>query len=395
MTKNVSMFRLMEQSLSITSDHTSLSIMDDEWNEIYMELCHHSIEALPYRYLREHSLPDKELYREWSNRSYAIIGNWTRIMHYQQELLELLENNGIECVIIKGAAAALSYPIPQLRKMGDVDFLVNRMDYEKTAELLEESGYKLLGEKNPKSHHYEYTKNGIVYELHKRLAIVRESDEALNSTFEEGIKNREMVRLGKYVFPVLPPQLNGLVLLFHIDQHLRSGLGLRQIIDWMMYVKCYGLEDIMPLIRSLGMDRFALSVTAMCKKYFGLRTFISDVEEYPCDELMEYVLKKGNFGRKSGEKGKISSVFIVVNSPVRLIGRLQAGGMSRWKALRKHEWLKPFAWIYQINFIINELKQNKIKWKDMFLQRNEAMKQRELINQLGLSINRMEDIEEV
>ena len=36
---------------------------------------------------------------------------------------------------------------------------------------------------------------------------------------------------------MLPEVENGLVLIAHIGQHLRSGLGLRQIIDWMMYAK--------------------------------------------------------------------------------------------------------------------------------------------------------------
>ena len=394
MTNTDLMFRILKHSLLITSDKQKLDIKNNEWNEIYMEMCHHSIETLPYKYLREHPLQDEELYRSWMNRSCVMIGNWTRIMHYQQELLELLENNGIECVIIKGATAALSYPIPQLRVMGDVDFLVNRSDYEKTAELLEKNGYKPEGIKKSKDYHYQYIKDGIVYELHKRLAIVRESDEDLNSIFENGIKNREFKQLGKYVFPVLPTQLNGVVLLLHIDQHLRSGLGLRQIIDWMMYVHCNGLDHLMPLIRSLGMERFAMSLTAMCQKYFGLRSFVSDLEEYPCDELMDYVLQKGNFGRKSGEKGKVLSLFMVVNSPIQLFKRLQAGGISRWKTLRRHGWLKPFAWIYRVFSIISELKQNNFKWIDIIHQRNEAMKHRELINQLGLNIDFMEDIEE-
>ena len=35
---------------------------------------------------------------------------------------------------------------------------------------------------------------------------------------------------------MFPPLENGLVLLGHINQHLEEGLGLRQILDWALYV---------------------------------------------------------------------------------------------------------------------------------------------------------------
>ena len=46
----------------------------------------------------------------------------------------------------------------------------------------------------------------------------------------------EKVELDDFLIPVLPSLQNGLVLMLHIVKHLKSGLGLRQIIDWMMYV---------------------------------------------------------------------------------------------------------------------------------------------------------------
>ena len=315
-------------------------------------------------------------------------------MYGQQKLLQLLDENHIDCVILKGSAAALSYPQPTLRAMGDVDFLVRREDYEKAADLLEQNGFQLAHEKNAKVHHYEYIKDGISYELHKRMAIVRESDEELNALFDDGITNREIRQEGKYLFPVLPVDLNGLVLLFHINQHLRSGLGLRQIIDWMMYVDKNGIENVLPLLRKTEMEKFAFTVTAMCQKYLGLKTIVPIEDDYPCDELMAYVLAKGNFGRKSGKEGKIASVFLDMSSPIRVFKRLQAGGRVRWKAVKEYKVLRPFAWVYQISFIIRELRQNKITLDQFWKQKEIGMEQRELIEKLGLRVERMIDLEE-
>lgn len=394
MNSTEAMFLLLKESLFTEKQTLSCSVSDWDWPSIYKELCVHSIESLPYRFLKKKIVNDEKLYADWNNRCILQLYHWVQVMHGQQKLLQLLDENHIDCVILKGSAAALSYPQPTLRVMGDVDFLVRKADYEKTADLLEKNGYQLAHEKNAKVHHYGYFKDGISYELHKRLGIVRESDSELNALFDSGITNREIRQVENYSFPVLPVDLNGLVLLFHINQHLRSGLGLRQIIDWMMYVDKNGIECLLPLLKKTEMEEFAFTVTAMCQKYMGLKTIVPMEEDYPCDELMEYVLAKGNFGRKSGENGRIASAFLDMNNPIRAFKRLQTGGEARWKAAKKYKVLRPFAWIYQITFIIRELKQNKITMSQFWKQRKEGLEQRELVEKLGLQVDRMIDLEE-
>lgn len=112
-------------------------------------------------------------------------------MHAQDQLINLMEQHNIPCVIIKGAAAMMYYPHPSMRAAGDIDFLVKREDYDKAAGILENNGYQLEQEKNPEKHHYGYEKNGISFELHKRLGIIKDTDEKLLSLFEKGITNRE------------------------------------------------------------------------------------------------------------------------------------------------------------------------------------------------------------
>ena len=74
---------------------------------------------------------------------------------------------------------------------------------------------------------------------------------------------------------VLPDDENGIVLLSHIRQHLESGLGLRQIIDWMMFVRSY-LNDEMwfssfhEKAQRTGLESLAVITTKMCQKYLGL-----------------------------------------------------------------------------------------------------------------------------
>ena len=125
---------------------------------LFTQMKEQSVAALPGQLLKDHPLPGTEQWLIFCARQQA---QWIRIMHAQEELLNLLEANGIPCVIIKGAAAAMAYPYPALRSMGDVDFLVKRCDYELAAALLEENGYRLAHDKNPAAHHYGYRKDRI------------------------------------------------------------------------------------------------------------------------------------------------------------------------------------------------------------------------------------------
>ena len=104
---------------------------------------------------------------------------------------------------------------------------------------------------------------------------------------------------------MFPPLENGLVLLEHINQHLEEGLGLRQILDWALYVD-KALDDdaweytFAPVVRRLGLERLAITVTRMCQLYLGLRsdiTWCASADEKVCDSLMNYIMEQGNFGR--------------------------------------------------------------------------------------------------
>ncbi len=375
-------FELLKASL-----FTDESVDCNDWDDAFAEMKAQSVAALAGDWLKKNPVSS-----EWSSYCAMQQAQWIRVMHGQSQMLELLEENDISCVILKGAAAAVYYPNPSLRTMGDVDFLVKRSDFERTAALLEENGYTLSHEKNPDMHHYGYQKDRISFELHKRLAVIRESDEKLISLFEQGIENREIRELEGYTVPVLPVELNGLVLIFHINQHLRSGLGLRQIIDWMMYMdklpEEVWKEKLLPLLRETGMEKLALTVTVICQKYLGLRTIVDPADNYPCDELMEYIMEKGNFGRKAGIEGRTAAFSLSSTNIGKVFRRLQAGGMSRWEAAKKYKILQPFAWMYQGFRILGVLRKENLSPREVLLQQRKGIEQRELLEKLGLGIER-------
>lgn len=164
---------------------------------------------------------------------------YMRLLHEQNKLLRLLDDNNIPCVILKGCAAAIYYPKPYLRAMGDVDFLVRRDQFEDTVKLMELNGFVYSHGKDENGkliegeRHISYIKNGIEFELHHHFSFKGFN---IDDILEKAINNRKYKLINGYRIPVLPEVENGLVLVGHINQHLKIGnLGLRQIIDLEMY----------------------------------------------------------------------------------------------------------------------------------------------------------------
>lgn len=387
---NKVMFQLLNESLFPDKFTESKLKGEYDWQAVYAEMNYQNVSSMAGIWLKKHPISDSLLYDKWCNRCVAYQGRWAQVMIAQNELLGLLEKNNIKCVIIKGVAAGMYYPQPFLRSMGDVDFLVKRTDYENAANILENNGYSIAEDKVNTRHHYCYKKDGVIFELHRRLAIVSESNERLLSLFEKGIDDRENKTIGRFTIPALPAELNGLVILFHIEQHLRTGIGLKQIIDWMMFLyENDGIQSLLPVLKECGLERFANSVTVMCQRYLGLKTFVQDTGNYPCEELMEYILEKGDFGRKSSINGRITSSFLLVKNPKDLFKRLQKGGQHRWKYVGKLKLFKSMAWIYQVGYILKLLWTYKVSPLKLIKLKKQSLQHRNLMTSLGLNANRM------
>lgn len=292
-----------------------------------------------------------EVQKEWKGRASAEMAHFIRILHSQGQLYMLLRDNGIPMVILKGTAAAIYYPNSSQRSMGDIDFLVPSEHFEQAKELLEQNGYTIKDDPRV-PRHIHVDKEGIIYELHRFFSY---EGIDLERFVNDGFRNIEYRSICGIDLPMLPKLANGLVLLGHVAQHLKSGVGLRQVIDWMMYVSrelndSFWNDSFCIAAREVGLDTVAIVITRMCQVYLGLSEEIQWCKEADidlCSELMDSLLSSGNFDRKRGRGAAVETVRSLI-ARKGLFRHLQTAGEYNWEAYHKHKWLKPLAWIYQI-----------------------------------------------
>lgn len=377
-----------------------------DWRIIYEESCAQAVTALVFesiRLLDEDKKPDKELTELWEEDSiYTVMQNSVK-MYAHAELISLLENNGIKYSIIKGAAAAVNYPKPDVRHMGDIDVLVFRKDFERAKVVLSENGYTEKVVYPQIGHEVEFNKNGVSIELHIQAPGVPEgkSGEKLYAVIQEIPENTEVSEIGGVEFCKPCSFYNGIVLILHIISHLGSGIGIRQICDWAMYVK-NELNDgvwenfLEPVLNENKILFFTKVLTKMCCKYLGLPIeeclWCVEADDEICDEFMRNILDSGNFGRKQGDRNN-SATMLVGNSnqkaiigwlPLKILGNLQNSGYTAWPLARKNKIVGCFAWTYVPLRFLKRLLRGERSIKELKIIITSAKKRYPLINKLKI-----------
>ena len=271
----------------------------------------------------------------------------------QQELGKMLQ--GIPYIVLKGACAAIYYPEPMRRTLGDIDILIPPEHFAAAYRAMENAGYTTEDPLEDDDRHVHFTRNQVLVELHRRYAILQTKEQ--EQLLDRWLYDARPVegKVGKHTFPMPDEQLNGLVLLAHINQHLEEGLGLRHLVDWCVYVQ-HCLPDhkwsaFQEKTEQLGLTKIAKVVAKFGQIYLGLYpelAWCADAKQETVEALLDYVFECGNFGHKDA----INNTMVMVMSHGRgvkgFFKNLQQRGLANWQLLKKIPWLKPIAWAYQL-----------------------------------------------
>ena len=332
-----------------------------DWDAVKVEAKAQTVVALASK-----AVP-AEYVSQWKDYALQSMTQFVRVMHGQTQLVNLLEQAGILVVILKGTAAAMYYPEPFRRAMGDVDFLVPQDKFEDTARLMEVNGYNpfndlqnQLGTSN-RPRHIEFGKDGIEYELHHHFSA---DGIDIESTLINGLEHVETAEIGGVSFPVLPAMGNGLLLLAHAAFHLSSSeLGLRQVIDWMMFVHSE-LDDekwdscFCEMAEQAGLRKLAVALTRLCRDHLGLPgeyRWCEEADEQVVSDLLDVIFERGNFGRKVPLHYNLENITAKAKSRgtftyLKQISRIVWNGKS---VQRNSTVLKPFVFIIEFSSLFN------------------------------------------
>ncbi len=383
--------------ISAAMFHTKETFAADvDWDAVRDEMRAQTVQGLVLDVLPELPISD-DLKKSWRNECLRIMKNNILLRSEQSNFLNVLDEAGIPYVILKGTAAAMYYPNPLLRAMGDVDVFVPACFHLQVKKILRSENYTLRNEEKGNYRHLVFFKNNIIFEVHQSFATVNGNKEKkyIDNLLESGTGNNTSGNMlnGKeeHSFKVPQTNVNGIVLLEHIGQHLTAGLGLRQIIDWMMFVnKCLHDDEwgsFEEIAQKAGLKTLAETATKLCVENCGLNgayTWCMDADDNVVKYLLEYLFDSGNFGSKNYNKNLVASLEHHYKNSKNILISLQKTGEHNWPLYKKYHWVRPLAWIYQlVRYIIKVFSHPQII-KEFKSGSREARRRLVLMNGLGI-----------
>ena len=328
-------------------------IPDLNWENVYYVLKKHAILTFPANIVSKLPHIDEKTLNMWKKDILMIVSRNTQIQNAQDLIIEAFMEERIRMIVVKGTSAAQYYPNPFLRTLGDIDLLVHPDDFDKACMKIMKIGADEITTEEEKKfgRHRVFAIHSFVVELHRFIASVPGTEEA-KTINQLAYKCTEKDSL------YADDLINGIILLDHIKKHLiGSGIGLRQIIDWQMFVeKCLDDEtwnlSFEPLAQKTGLKTLAIIITGLCSRYLGLSekiTWSNTADSSLIDGLLMFVMDCGNFGvfRDEIDKwsfGNIPNIWQIKN----FFSYLQEQGIRNWHFAKKHTYLKCFAWLYEI-----------------------------------------------
>lgn len=215
----------------------------------------------------------------WQQAARRTVSQNYHLLFTGKFLIGLLREADIPVALLKGTATSAYYPVPELRKSGDVDlYLLKEGDLPKTRALFLAHGMTVKEEQHSLHHLVMQTAEGIVVELHTLIAEPFDNTamniylEKCRELFAAHTEEKEIMGV---TLPVLTGACHAYELLLHMLQHfLRAGFGLKLLCDWVVLWKkgMPGEEQQLykKLITESGLKGFSDVVTAACVEYLGL-----------------------------------------------------------------------------------------------------------------------------
>lgn len=255
-----------------------LKQQETDWESILSIADCHRVLPLLYDVL-ENILPeDGADWKRVQERSTQTVWQSYRLLFMSRYVTGLLKDAGIDTILLKGSGVAGLYPVPELRKSGDVDLLVeNGKMAQEAGRCLQVHGF-VAESGHQENHHLTYmSPEGIRLELHS--ALVEPFDSTEVNTFLEKCQ-KDFLKTGllkmswEWIFPGLAIISGILSVITYAAAFLRSGFGLKLLCDWVVFWEhgCTAEEEakFLTLVRECGILNFACVVTLFCVRYLGL-----------------------------------------------------------------------------------------------------------------------------
>lgn len=355
-----------------------------DWQGIYKLSSIHNMTAIitqTAKLLQKEYQPSGEIRSAFNQQLGLTLLDYDKKRSALDKIKNVLNDNDIDYIIVKGAVLSKFYPIPQLRTSGDIDIILRSNSFDDDIAVLINQGVRLV-------HDDYYTKtfeiDGCDIEMHR--------DADVNNEYFDDIFLHCTVDGCEYS---LDDYNHLLYILCHLCKHLAyTGAGVRMLADIDAFVRnidSFNEAKFLVLCKNAGIEYTAKIILALCNLWFD--TPIASKIQFDENTLFMFervMLDGGVFGL---EQSNLGGYLVAKNSDGRVgaFGKLKA--LFKWifppaeyvrayyDYSRKRSVFIPLAYLNRIFDAVFKRRKHTAKTTAQIFQSNELPKiQAELLN---------------
>ena len=261
-------------------------------------------------------IKDSSLLYNIKHQTKLMMLNYYQIEQFTRRIADLFDANNISYVLLKGISLAAFYPVPEYRKLGDVDIYINDKEmFNRASALLLANGYTKDDEISDHHQGYLYkvpqTGRTMILELHYRIVGLYQyapANKIVDAVFASGAFTPIMQKVNDRSYPVLPPTEYTFYMIHHMLKHyLYSGFGIRLLCDFSFYLECNYTDIDFVKIHTWCEESKILHlyeiILETCRIYLGLPETIDSKIHYnknDCEAFIAQLLEDGDVSPNNG-----------------------------------------------------------------------------------------------
>lgn len=354
----------------------------------------HQISALIYNQIYNFDDFPEEIKQRWKREALKINAFQTRKTMKILQVYRQFLKQGLKVLIVKGLVCRSLYPQPDNRQSNDEDLYVQKEEYEAVKDILLENNFTVVSENGDVTTFIDPS-SGLSIELHTALFSLESKaygnyQRYFDCAFDECIVHKIE---GVDVYSLEYTQ-HLLFLILHFVKHFfHGGVGIRQVVDIVMYSEAYGgkvnWDKLYDILKDLNIYILITNLVALAHDYLEFDyTKIKvpdDINKSDYQDLFDDIMDAGIFGQSSSER--IHSATITLNtisdgktSVLKSIFPSLKEMQGKYKYLNKYPILLPIAYLSRIaNYKKNNSSKNSQKTIEVGKQRIGLLKKYKVI----------------
>ena len=338
------LLEIVKWVLSNQEEKLSLPDINLDWKRMLMIAERHNILNMVY-YAVESPMVEVKLegenYAYLRDKTLCEIARCYNQIKAQEELVQTCEAEGVCTLFVKGVSTKSHYPTPDMRTMGDIDFLYKPEQHKQLKQTMKYLGYTDYqeGRKNDTYFREPY----ICVEAHRQLV----SPDSEYFFYYENIWSQARLKVGCTYSYELTVEDELIFNIVHLAEHFKEGgAGIRFIMDVYVYNRLKLDRDyILAKLKGLKLLDFYTNISRLAEYWFGDGKPDMKHDSFDLMEQLEkFILSNGVFGnREDSANLAVSDGKLMFVIKICFPSYVDMCSMFPW--LSKMPFLLPFSWL--------------------------------------------------